>query len=93
MDDNDLAKQMEHVVRSLFVDGVFALHYNEPLSAEQYVAPACVGTMMAGTVLRTRETFNDLVKEAGGVSEIVNVQPYPNYNMQMVAVHIRKSHS
>jgi len=90
MDDNNLAKQMKHVVRSLFGNGVFALHYNEPLNAEQYIAPACVGTMMADTVLRTRETFNVMVKEAGGVSEIVNVQPCPEYDMQMVAAHVRR---
>jgi hypothetical protein len=90
MDDDGLARQMKCVVRSLSKDGILAMHYNEPLNAEQYIAPACIGTMLAGTVLRTRDTFNEIVSDAGGTSEIVNVQPHPEYNMQMVAAHVRR---
>jgi hypothetical protein len=92
MDDDGLVRQMKCIVRSLSENGVLAIHYNEPLSAEQYVAPACIGTMLAGTVLRTRDTFNEIVRDAGGTSEIVNVQSHPEYDMQMVAAHVRKKY-
>jgi GT2 family glycosyltransferase len=90
MNDADLAEQLRHVIRSLTLNGVYAIHYNEPLGDHPMPQEQTVGVARAGSMVRDRETFLAMVKNGGGVASIVREHPHPQYQMQMVVAHVRR---
>ncbi len=86
---------------SLNPAGLFAVDYLEPLEASQVIdnqvgLPTEPKRASDGTMLRTRQTFLNWVRCAGGTAEVVDDVPMPNYQwgslpVRRVVVHIRRA--
>lgn len=96
MNNVDLQEQLGEVIRSLRVNGVFALHYKEPIKTNQIVDNregqddewiVARGAMM----LRKREYFAEMTQRAGGyVEKIAAEHPSQFHKIIEASVHIRK---
>lgn len=91
MNDEDLATQLRHVIKSLSDEGMYAIHYNESLADHPMPQEQTVGVARAGSMVRDRETFLAMVKAGGGTAKIVKCDPHPQYQMQMVVAHVRRA--
>lgn len=91
LDDETLESQLKYIIRSLTRTGVYAVHYNEPLSMNLSPHLQTIGLAKAGSIVRTRETFLSMVSSNGGISDIVRIHPHPEHKMQMIVAHIRKA--
>lgn len=96
MSDHDLEVQLREVIRSLAVDGIFAMHYKEPIAPEQIVDnrsgdPEEVLLATQAGMLRRRSHLAEMVEWSGGeVVRIANEFPCEAQKMVEVAVHIKR---
>lgn len=92
MSNRDLAIQMTNVVRSLAVDGIFAIQFAYLLGLKAEIPSEDESHIKGGAVVRTLEDFLLLASEAGGrVVACRKVGEYPKFNRGWYAVHIVKS--
>lgn len=94
MADSDLEQQLKDVIAALKPDGVFAIHYNEPspnrTKAIGGAEHAAIEWAAAGCMVWQRKDFDALVTRCGGVSTLVRIEPYPEYQHIAVVAHVRK---
>lgn len=96
MNDPDLQLQLAEVIRSLTADGVFAIHYKEPLTTNQVVnnrlgEPREYAIARQARMLRKPRQFASMVELAGGYI-IGRVQENPSqfHKIVEVSAHVGK---
>ncbi len=97
MSNHDLQEQVTGVVRSLKPDGVFAVHYKEPLDPNAQLdnregASDEFSIAMSAMMLRRRKHLASMVSWAGGeVICTVNEQVSQFYQIIEAVAHIKKT--
>lgn len=97
MSDRDLQDQLTGVLASLKRQGVFAVHYKEPLNGQQQVDNREDKedehlVARAAMMLRTRERFIELTEQSGGrVEKIVQENVSHFYQIIETVAHVKRS--
>lgn len=96
MSNHDFEEQLKEVIRSLVPNGIFAIHYKEPLEVDSIVdnregaSDEWEVARRAG-MLRRRKHFEDMVVWAGGRFSEVKLERISHYQEIIeVSAHVRK---